>query len=85
MAQDKALELVNEFLEFWSGNVDPSALPLPHTFLEHLCKAKCMEGKPQTRLAIAIAMYTEEMGSIEDTPIAQRVWPCNGGRNRGPG
>ena len=68
MVQDKASELVDEFLAFWSANVDPSALSLPYTFLDHLCRAKSMAGKPQTRLAITIAMYTEEGAQLKTPP-----------------
>ena len=72
MASEAAMPLVEEFLEFGSGNVDPSALSLPHTFLDNLSKNKTMAKKPQTRLAMAIAMYTEE-GFQSRTPPAANV------------
>ena len=67
MASEACMPLVEEFLEFWTGNVDPSALSLPHNFLDFMCKSKVLAGKPQTRLAIAFAMYTKE-GSQSRTP-----------------
>ena len=67
MASEACMPLVEEFLEFWTGNVDPSALSLPHNFLDFMCKSKVLAGKPQTRLAIAFAMYTKE-GSQSKTP-----------------
>ena len=51
MAQEGAMPMVDEFLEFWSGNVDPSALSLPHIFLDNLSRNKALVKKPQTRLA----------------------------------
>ena len=72
MAQEGAMPMVDEFLEFGSGNVDPSALSLPHVFLDNLSKNKTMVKKPQTRLAMAIAMYTEE-GAQSRTPPSPNV------------
>ena len=40
---------------------------MPHNFLDFMCKSKVLAGKPQTRLAIAFAMYTKE-GSQSRTP-----------------
>ena len=72
MVQEKAPELIHAFLEVWSENVDPSASSMPHTFMEHLAKTQSMVVKPQTRLAIAMAMYTEE-GAQTRTPPSPSV------------
>ena len=72
MAQEGAMPMVDEFLEFWSGNVDPSALSLPHIFLDNLSRNRALVKKPQTRLAMAIAMYTEE-GAQSRTPPSPNV------------
>ena len=69
MASEASMYLVEEFLEFWIGNVDPSALSLPHNFLDFMCKSKVLAAKRQTRLAIAIAMYTKEGSQPRTVPM----------------
>ena len=72
MAADLHLHLVGEFLDFWTANVDPSAMSLAHTYLDNLCKNKALVKKPLTRLALALVMYTEE-GCLSRTPPSPNV------------
>ena len=72
MVADNFKILVDEFLDYWTANVDPSALSLPHTFLDNLCKNKVMNKRPLTRYALVLTMYTQE-GSQARTPPAPNV------------
>ena len=60
MTAEHNSSLVNEFLDFWSANVDPRHIAIPHSFFESMAKTKALEKQGLLRLFMSMAMYCDE-------------------------
>ena len=86
MVADNFKILVDEFLDYWTASVDPSALSLPPTFLDNLCKNKVMNKRPLTRYALVLSqartppapnvcafISTNDIMTLEKTPFVLEI------------
>ena len=74
MAEEGAMARVDEFLRFWSAEVDSSSLVFLHGFFEALAKAEVLKGKAALREAIVETDYTSECAQSRVRPAPDQ---CN--------
>ena len=63
---EKETGLLDQFLNFWTVEVDCKNLAVSHNFFDAMAKSPVLQGKPHFRVALAMSMYTSD-GALPKT------------------